>query len=249
MSGSRQDTCPTREHVVAQQTKPVRWLHQQEGEPVYRLPTLSARQESPIMVLFTDHIKSRAEGPGMTLIKTYAGFDPDLHNSGLALIKVAESKGIVLTKKIEKVTLISLDIDKHYRALDAVTKMIEHIRHTSHTLKGRGCVADSIIVESQQLYPNPADTRQALVAKGNDLIMLATISGAATAALGDAVSATIQLPRTWKKQKKKEVMHNRARSVLSEQGVEPIGLHAEPIVNSHTMDALCMALTAAGFQV
>ena len=200
------------------------------------------------MVLFSDYVSKRAESP-ITVSKVYAGFDPDLHNSGLALVSVDECTGVVKTSKLTGAMLVSLDIDKQYRNLEAVSKMIEKIRYTAYTIKERGVRIDSIIIESQQLYPAKESTRQALVAKGNDLIMLATISGAASAALGDAISATIQLPRTWKQQKSKTVMHARAEMVLQDTQVMPQGLGSEVPKTSHTQDALCMALTAAGYKV
>ncbi|MBD3388163.1 MAG: hypothetical protein GF414_04455 [Candidatus Altiarchaeales archaeon] len=152
---------------------------------------------------------------------------------------------------------VSMTVDRKLKGLDAAQAMVGELFALSRC--SLGFEVGRMTVESQQLYPNRDDTRQSLVGKGNDLIMLATITGAAAALFGGKVL----LPRQWKQQKKKEIMHSRARELWADQGTvgksfemtggslsEGKALHAwDHSMDIHCMDALCMAMTLAGFRV
>lgn len=188
----------------------------------------------------------------------YAGFDPDLHKSGLACIEVTK-KNSTGQVELHRVELRSIDVHIKYKQLQAVHEMIRRIHEAIRELPS----VDSFVIESQQLYPNNTrrslvakgndDTRQCLVAKGNDLIMLATISGAVAGAYQNPQVISIKLPASWKAQKKKEPMHARAARIVEMSGAVSI-LNGKPISDvsasgSHCMDALCMALTQAGYRI
>jgi hypothetical protein len=98
-----------------------------------------------------------------------------------------------------------------------------------------------VIIEGQQLYPDRFLSSRELVAKGNDLIALATISGAALThwAQLPVAKARILLPAEWKGQREKDAMHRHLMRILG-------GVEIEGPNNNHTRDALCMAVVAAG---
>lgn len=167
-----------------------------------------------------------------------AGIDPDLHDTGIAIITVGRSNHG--RKRLQEVWMKSAHIDKKLRDLDAVSNMIGAI---DKALQGRS--VHHAIVESQQLYFRPDDTKAKVIGQGNDLLMLATISGAATAILYQKhADVAILKPASWKGQKGKPQMHERARELIKDEIGTAIGE-----VSGHCMDALCMALTEAGWVV
>lgn len=179
---------------------------------------------------------------------TYAGFDPDLHSSGLAVIEITKKRS---TGQVElhDVKLFSIKVGIKYKQLQAVQEMVKRILEVVKVLPK----LDRLLIESQQLYPDKNDTRQSLVGKGNDLIMLATVSGAVAGSLGASEKISIKLPASWKAQKKKDPMHMRAARIVEQSGapvhLEGRQVHEATTAGGHCMDALCMALIEAGYRL
>jgi hypothetical protein len=77
-----------------------------------------------------------------------------------------------------------------------------------------------VIVEGQQVYPDPDASRQKIIAQANDLLHLALVAGAV---LGVAVAkgchTKVPLPAEWKKQRKKAPDHKRSGDILIKHGV------------------------------
>jgi Holliday junction resolvasome RuvABC endonuclease subunit len=203
-------------------------------------PETWVRSESAMS--FLDQLR---ENPETWVSSMYGGFDPDLHTAGVATIRVEKSSHG--RKRICRARLDVLRVPKKLKAMKAAMSMQETI-HVA-------------LVEGQQLYPDEKATRQSLVAKGNDLIALAHVSGTAAAAFMRSRADTVtKLPFEWKRNKKKEGMHGRAIKLLQDEKVLVYlgGSYEDPrvpddtfvkSVGSHAMDALCMALTEAGYAV
>jgi Holliday junction resolvasome RuvABC endonuclease subunit len=167
-----------------------------------------------------------------------AGVDPDLHTTGIAIASVARSS--LGRKRLDGIWMRSASIDPKLRELDAVNAMTGAIDNAI-----RGKAIHQAIVESQQLYYRKNDSKAKIVGQGNDLIMLATISGIATALLFQKhVDVAILKPARWKGQANKEAMHDRLKIMIKDILNVDIDGH-----DSHCLDALCMALVGAGFKV
>jgi len=198
-------------------------------------------------VFHDDTGRSFLDGGETWTRKQFLGFDPDLHRSGLAIIDVRESNKA--RKEILHFNIVSLRIDAKLRGLAACQAMVAKVREVI------GCnlkmPLDHAIVESQQSYYKDTDSRAKIVGQANDLIMLATISGAAAAMLMyQGAKVEIKLPAQWKGQRKKKNMHRRARAILEGQkGLINKGLEALEGMDEHEGDALCMALKGAGYDV
>lgn len=198
--------------------------------------------------------KLREDGPETwSTAKRYGGFDPDLHNSGLAFIEVSKStRG---RKKLRCASLSTVSIAKRFKDIRAVSMMGVAL---ADWFDGRNYSCARLLVESQRIYPNPNATRQKLIGQGNDLLMLATVSGiAAGLASAAGLAVDIERPQDWKKQKKKEPMHRRAMKLLNAEEVpfyyndkkQGADLDSLPRESVHALDALCMALIGAGYVV
>lgn len=197
---------------------------------------------------FLDRIRLNPE----KAVLTFSGFDPDYDTSGLAQIEVLEQVGV---RKIVEISADVIEIKKPASGMEAVSRMVQAIAgHLSPVW-----ASTSAIVEGQQIYPNPESSREKLVAQGNDLLLLGLVSGAAAARFVQAGTATrILLPRQWKKQRKKQsqqaelgrlLMAHRPKVFV--QDLEVVDSPVETLLHmcSHAIDAVLMAVTAAGFKV
>lgn len=200
---------------------------------------------------FIEHMRS--QGPETWTTHTSIGFDPDLHCSGLAVVTYETSS--TGRRKLMTAQLWTIEVHKKYKGLQAAQMMCIAV-HQFALLRDN--LGGSAIVESQQIYNDPKSTRQKLIGQGNDLLMLATVSGAAAAALHRAGSqVNLMLPAQWKQQKKKEPMQRRAVKLLTSNRIRTFvnstqwTLDGDAInsAGSHALDALCMALTEAGYNV
>jgi len=183
--------------------------------------------------------------------RIYSGFDPDLHTSGLASVNVRLSS--TGRKRICGAWMTIIKVPARLKGTRAAEKMCHEISKRSEVDFFTGHFAT---VEGQQLYPKEEDTRQKLVAVGNDLIALALVSGAAAHAfIRHDVKTSILLPREWKGNIKKTPQHVRAHRLIEAQKVTlRLGdkfCPKEDLVraSSHAMDALCMALRSAGYTI
>lgn len=185
------------------------------------------------------------EGGETWISKRVAGFDPDLHKAGLAILGIQESNKA--RKKIVNFMVTSIRIEAKLRGLQACRAMVRRVREVVKTL----LPTDYAIVESQQSYYKDTDTRAKIVGQANDLIMLATISGAAAAMfMTQDTQVDIMLPSQWKGQRKKVNMHRRAKEILEGQkGLSSKGFEVLESMTEHEGDALCMALKGAGYDV
>lgn len=172
----------------------------------------------------------------------YAGLDPDLHHTGFVTITVEKSSKS--RKRILWVTSLNLTVSDKLKGLDAVHAMIERLTCRVKNIEH----IDYALVESQQSYYKDNDSRAKIVGQANDLIMLATISGAASSVfMAKGADVQIKLPAQWKGQRKKENMHRKARDIL--EAAECLNTKILDDMCGHEMDALCMALTGAGYHV
>jgi Holliday junction resolvasome RuvABC endonuclease subunit len=192
-------------------------------------------------------MKSFLDGEETWTSMQIAGFDPDLHKAGLAIIDVRQSNKA--RKKIVNFHITSLRVEAKLKGLDAAQAMVARVCEVI------GCQnflpIDYAIVESQQSYFKDTDSRAKIVGQANDLIMLATVSGAAAAMLmQQGTRVDIKLPAQWKGQRKKENMHRKAKDILEGQKLyDPSKFAALDGMTEHEWDALCMALKGAGYDV
>ncbi len=124
--------------------------------------------------------------------------------------------------------------------------------------------AGAVAVEAQQLYYKDDEGRDEVVGKGNDLIMLAQVTGAVQAlalACHPLNRVLAYLPAEWKGQKLKSAMHEEYARQLDEArvsvhdhtadhidpGYETTGLNVGglPKMMHHGLDALCLGMVAA----
>lgn len=187
---------------------------------------------------------------------TFAGFDPDLHTSGLAKILVdVSSTG---RKRLLRVALDVICIPRKLKGLNAANHMSQQVASAGEMFR-----ADRALIEGQQLYPRDEVPKRTLVAQGNDLLMLALVSGSAFCAFArHGGRAEIKLPAQWKGQRSKDSMHKKAVSeilkvksatingrVFDLTGMLPDTRRFRKASGQHAMDALCMALRLAGYRV
>ncbi len=129
------------------------------------------------------------------------GFDPDEDTVGWASIHT------VIPPHPEVRPIISMSLIRAVRKcrndVEQVEEMIERLSlHRSYI---DGC--PYVFVEAQQVYPTPDESPRERVAKANDLLRLAQVTGAVQA-IAHAQNARLVravLPATWKGQRQKEV--------------------------------------------
>lgn len=177
--------------------------------------------------------------------KSFGGFDPDLHESALATVLIEQSN--YHRKRILDVQRHIFKIQAKFKRLDAVYEMITTIEAGLPRIT---CTA--FLIEAQQLYPRKDATRQKLVGQGNNLIHLGYITGAIAMALAKMQNTiNISLPAGWKGQKNKTTMRKKALQIIKDHQREDsdIAETLEEEQSEHAMDAVCMALTEAGFKI
>lgn len=178
---------------------------------------------------------------------SYGGFDPDLHDSGLATVTYLRSSHG--RRRLYSVRLETFSIHKDLKDLAAANAMIDVMSASREAFLG-----DETYVEGEQLYPREAHNAAKMIAMGNDLIHLAHVAGAARTLFAlNRCDVTIVRPATWKGQRDKPTMHLAAAQLLQQEN--PIltvnGQSCESVVglNIHVLDALCMALRLGGERV
>ena len=191
------------------------------------------------------------------------GFDPDLDTVGWAHVS---GEYTTPTTGPVKLTYVSMGLikaeGKGGTALAKAGRMIAALQHafnpvysgatsTWNALEiGRG---DHVFIEGQQVYAKEEEPRRVVVAKANDLLRLAQISGSLQAfAWATTANSEVLLPSDWKHQAKKEAMH---AAVTTRIGRMPVdvrrdqhvminqtqGIATLPKVMGHALDALCLA--------
>jgi Holliday junction resolvasome RuvABC endonuclease subunit len=169
-------------------------------------------------------------------VQTYAGFDPDLHAAGLAVIKHKVSS--FGRRELVHIDLFSFTSHYKLKGIDAAQDMIQVMWKHQKAFQ-----SDHAIVEGQQAYYRPDDSKSKIVGQANDLLMLGLVSGAAAAIfLSQEAKLQILKPADWKGQIRKDVQQDRVLKFLAEKAMVP-ERHTK-----HNLDALCMALTGAGYE-
>lgn len=187
----------------------------------------------------------RARGHEQWRAVRYAGFDPDLGSSGLAIATVAVSTHG--RRALSRLDLWEIKRSGKARGLQAANAMVEQIHAMAELF-----IADEATVEGQQVYPDPKMERAEILAKANDLVMLAHVSGAAmTAFLRSRTDAQILLPAQWKGNRSKEAMHPEIIKMATAAPVVTVNGNREPasVAGIHALDAAGMALRRAGWKV
>lgn len=204
----------------------------------------------------------RANPPTEHTVRVW-GFDPDLDTVGWAYIEGAYTVPTTGAARLLQVRLGLIKAEgKGGTALAKAGRMIKALQYAfepkySDTTGYKGVVdigrADHVFIEGQQVYGDPNEPRQVLVAKANDLLRLAQISGSLQAlAWASTGNIEVLLPSDWKHQAKKEAMHAAA---VRRVGHAPVGTHRHqyhepettcgieglPKIMGHAMDALCLA--------
>lgn len=152
-------------------------------------------------------------------------FDPDLDTTGWAYLSADVCRGEF---KPTHLTAGLIRSQGKAKGLAATSAMIESLVLRRDLLCRESGM--TIIVEAQEIYSgSPVDA--------NDILRLAQITGAIQALTG----AIPVLPKTWKGNKQKEGMHDRARVMF------PADMLAweQPIpsrLRQHAWDAVCMAI-------
>lgn len=201
----------------------------------------------------------RSEPPTEHTVQVW-GFDPDLDTVGWACIDARYTVPPTGCPELGTVYigLIRHDAMKRATSIQKVNGMAETLATYANTIFCRfrpSYMEDThVYVEAQQVYANPDDSRQKVVAQSNDLLRLAQLTGAIQAlAHGHARHVSSILPAEWKHQAKKEAMHaaaikrvgTRASYVYPNQReAAPLrpGIGDLPKIMGHAMDALCLAL-------
>lgn len=211
------------------------------------------------MASLIDRLRSGTESWATAQIH---GFDPDLSTCGHAIILVHYRTDVLGVFKIDSVIMSRIEVacDK-LKGLPKACSMVDAI----HKYELYSTVIALSFVESQQVYPDPDMDRGEMVAKANDLLRLAHVSGAYHQKALDADHAVyVMLPHEWKGNRPKEAMHaDVVRDIKAQaspgisnpfrlmkmqsdgtQTHERFNLTEEWRLkpsNFHTMDALCLA--------
>lgn len=162
------------------------------------------------------------------------GIDPDTHDTGIA---IASPSGIILADVCRTPRV------KRQHPLEAATEQVKALRkHLTGTIATHRF--DLAVIESQFIPPNRATARPtaASAADPNDMIALATISGAALmifAGPKQAEQVRLVKPAEWKGQLDKRIHHER----LLEQVpyLECQTRHLGATIRSHALDAAGLA--------
>lgn len=162
------------------------------------------------------------------------GIDPDTHSTGIA---VATPEGVVMADVCRSKRV------KRQHPLEAATEQIRQLRTalTRVVLEHRFELA---VIESQFIPPNRATSRvtAASAADPNDMIALATVSGAAAMIFaGQRQASDVRLvkPADWKGQLDKKIHHERLLEQVPNlnRAVRELGV----TLRSHALDAAGLA--------
>jgi len=179
----------------------------------------------------------------------FVGVDPDGHDTGVAWLHAAWTSPLTGPVVISEVHAGLASIPKNLRGLDAVDAMVGALSKSLNDIRNLTKGKITLVAEAQQVYPREEMARAELVAKANDLLKLAQITGAALA-IADRFSwdYTSELPAQWKQQKKKDAHHKQIEHRLRDVDVligGAFSLLNRPAKYGHAMDAIGLALWAA----
>lgn len=202
------------------------------------------------MSSFVDRIRTTAQTTTPVIVH---GVDPDLRTTGWGKL-YGEVRWPATGKPTIRKAVIGLieAADKHLRELDQAQSMIDAIAESS-VFAGE---ITAVFVEAQQVYPDKDETPKDRVAKANDLLRCAqvtgTIQGIARMCLVRRVAAV--LPAQWKGQSKKHVTIEAIRERIPDVRVDIMrrGRVVEQVVGKdldkiqamygHALDALGIAI-------
>ena len=182
------------------------------------------------------------------------GFDPDHNHCGLACVRGKVDRtahGFVVDSMI--VAVIQPE-QRRLRGLDQTHIMVETLhKYRVPTWNGRAFA----FIESQQVYPREDEERHVTIAKANDLLRLAHVSGGFhLKMLTEGRNCHVMLPAEWKGQRPKEVMHQEVKEKYPRTpsftyawertlGWTTSSRKLTELTEAkwgHAMDALCLAL-------
>lgn len=196
---------------------------------------------------FIDTLREQEDETWSLLV--FGGFDPDLHDAGVASATVHVSSWG--RRELASVSLQQISISPRVKELAAAEVMVGTLAAHSDLFR-----AHHAIVEGEQLYPRDVSSLPRMVAVGNDLIYLAHVAGSALGLyLSHHCDAGIKRPAEWKGQRSKDSMREAIAMLLktTEARVyhegEAVSVAAALKVGSHGLDALGMALRCAGYKV
>ena len=155
-------------------------------------------------------VERMREAPPVTQRARIFGFDPDIRTLGWAFIDITHQAGIASRPLIEGVAqcgLIDASI-KHMKDFEQAAVMAEAaVKHLSEYI-GAG-IPEYVVLEGQQIYPDPDMPRGEIVAKANDMIALMHVSGTLNGFWRTRPGVAVHTfkPAEWKGQRKKDVMH------------------------------------------
>ncbi len=204
---------------------------------------------------FIDKIRST---PATSRDVTVFGFDPDMDTTGWAQVDGTLEKPARGFPIIRGVCLGLIETKtRGLRDLEQTEAMVAAIKldmpRIVDSLKEK---KDAVFVEAQQVYPTPDEDPKTRVAKANDLLRLAQLTGAvqASALFSGVHYVRAVLPATWKGQARKNVtiadlMQTLAGTTVSiirpGKAVENVSadrLDKLPGKIGHALDALGIAL-------
>jgi Holliday junction resolvasome RuvABC endonuclease subunit len=181
----------------------------------------------------------------------FIGIDPDLHNTGWAMVTAEWTTPRTAATKYTELSGGLLSVKSSLRGLDAANASITRLAELITPYDFDAAQPPVLVAEGQQVYPDPDADRAEIIGKANDLLMLAQVTGAALGiAIKRGCSAHAVLPRTWKGQKKKEPHQLHLLSQVCGLGLAGATLDGHlisklPQKYNHAMDAVGIALWAA----
>lgn len=107
------------------------------------------------------------------------GIDPDLHNTGIAVV---EDGKVILARVIS--------IAENLKGADAVIEMAQVVQRECHYLELEFEVLDAVVVEGQEIY-------RGVTGNPMDMLRIAQVAGAAVSAWEASVTFLPQ-PKEWK---------------------------------------------------
>jgi hypothetical protein len=160
--------------------------------------------------------KKRAAPPAPIEMVRIVGYDPDTDIAGWAVLEAA----LAPTPRLLSAELIKDVYTSGRRSQSQASYAAGTAAASAWGLMHQSMLGTYVVVEGQEVYPDPDASRQKLVAQSNDLLHLALVAGSVrgVAAVCRCL-CKVALPKEWKKQRTKPADHKHSISILSKHTV------------------------------
>ncbi len=178
------------------------------------------------------------------------GFDPDINHAGYCGYKFRYSNvGKITPLEVHMGVVVPAPGTKRMAKAVSMSEAIISGMHMG--LPQHNDCDLYALIEGQEIYHNAKDPLKTTVAKANDLMLLAYVSGAIVQRMQNfyrEIDIKLVKPKEWKGNAKKEAMHedflthiNKSQAIVCMDNKK----WDQKPPNIHTLDACCMCLKSA----